>query len=148
MFGINKNGTKHKIGIVMPASYPSSRTSYDNTGSGLTATNVQDAIDEIGTDSGWQTTAAVNGNTIQYRKIGNQVWVRRGTIGTTSAGSWSNIASLPTGYRPSANVSHAIYSESGGSVYGTVQVLSSGNVNSITNLANNVPAFFFSFLID
>ena len=99
-------------------------------------------------DSGWQTTAAVNGNTIQYRKIRNQVWVRRGTIGTTSAGSWSNIASLPTGYRPSANVSYAIYAESGGSVYGNVQVLSNGNVNSITNLANNVPAFFFSFLVD
>lgn len=36
MFGINKNGTKHKIGIVMPASYPSSRVSY-NGGSVETA---------------------------------------------------------------------------------------------------------------
>lgn len=31
MFGINKNGTKHKIGIIMPAFYPAERIS------GLTA---------------------------------------------------------------------------------------------------------------
>lgn len=30
MFGINKNGTKHKIGIIMPASYPASRLSYES----------------------------------------------------------------------------------------------------------------------
>lgn len=36
MFGINKNGTKHKIGIIMPASYPANRVSY-NGGSVETA---------------------------------------------------------------------------------------------------------------
>lgn len=29
MFGINKNGTKHKIGIIMPAFFPASRVTYD-----------------------------------------------------------------------------------------------------------------------
>lgn len=29
MFGINKNGTKHKTGIIMPAFYPASRVTYD-----------------------------------------------------------------------------------------------------------------------
>ena len=47
MFGINKNGTKHKFGIVMPSFFPSSRVTYDNTQSGLTSTDVQDAIDEL-----------------------------------------------------------------------------------------------------
>lgn len=47
MFGINKNGTKHKIGIAMPSFFPSSRVTYDNTQSGLTSTDVQDAIDEL-----------------------------------------------------------------------------------------------------
>lgn len=28
MFGINKNGTKHKIGIIMPAFFPASRVTY------------------------------------------------------------------------------------------------------------------------
>lgn len=47
MFGINKNGTKHKIGIIMPAFFPASRTTYDGTTSGLSATRVQGAIDEV-----------------------------------------------------------------------------------------------------
>ena len=47
MFGINKNGLKQKIGVLMPSFFPASRTSYDNTGSGLTSTNAQDARDEL-----------------------------------------------------------------------------------------------------
>lgn len=47
MFGINKNGTKHKIGIIMPAFFPASRVTYDPTTSGLTVTDVQDAIDKV-----------------------------------------------------------------------------------------------------
>ena len=39
MFGINKNGTKHKIGIVMPASYPSARVTYGNW-------SVEEALDD------------------------------------------------------------------------------------------------------
>ena len=30
MFGINKNGTKHKIGIIMPAFYPASRVTHES----------------------------------------------------------------------------------------------------------------------
>ena len=52
MFGINKNGTKHKIGIVMPSFFPASRVTYDNTQSGLTSTDVQDAIDELAQGGG------------------------------------------------------------------------------------------------
>lgn len=47
MFGINKNGTKHKVGVIMPAFFPASRTTYDNTQSGLSATRVQGAIDAV-----------------------------------------------------------------------------------------------------
>lgn len=47
MFGINKNGTKHKIGIIMPSFFPASRTSYSNSSSGLSAVNAQAAIDEV-----------------------------------------------------------------------------------------------------
>lgn len=47
MFAINKNGTKHKIGIIMPAFFPASRTTYDPTTSGLSATKVQGAIDAV-----------------------------------------------------------------------------------------------------
>ena len=50
MFGINKNGTKHKIGIVMPASYPSARVTFDPTVKNIlpnTATDCQKAIDAV-----------------------------------------------------------------------------------------------------
>lgn len=47
MFAINKNGTKYKAGIIMPAFFPASRTTYDNTTSDLSATKVQGAIDEV-----------------------------------------------------------------------------------------------------
>lgn len=40
MFGINKNGTKHKIGIIMPAFFPSSRVTYDGG-------TVEEALDGV-----------------------------------------------------------------------------------------------------
>lgn len=30
MFGINKNGTKHKVGIIMPAFFPASRITHES----------------------------------------------------------------------------------------------------------------------
>lgn len=61
MFGINKNGTKHKIGIIMPAFFPASRITYDNTTSGLSATDAQGAIDEL--DSKTMKSEVVSGTT-------------------------------------------------------------------------------------
>ena len=48
MFGINKNGTKHKIGIIMPASYPASRITRESVS--VTADGVKtwsQLIDEL-----------------------------------------------------------------------------------------------------
>ncbi len=42
-----KNGTKHTTGLQMPAFFPASRTTYDGTTSGLSATRVQGAIDAM-----------------------------------------------------------------------------------------------------
>ena len=44
MFGINKNGTKHKIGIIMPAFYPASRVTYDGG-------TVEDALNSVSNES-------------------------------------------------------------------------------------------------
>lgn len=45
---VKKNGTVNKIsGIGIPVSYPAENVAYDNTESGLTADNIQDAVDEI-----------------------------------------------------------------------------------------------------
>lgn len=45
--GIIKNGTKKKAGLYMPSLFPASRTTYDNTQSGLSANRTQGAIDEL-----------------------------------------------------------------------------------------------------
>ena len=44
--GYIKDGVKGQVNL-MPDSYPAERVSYDNTDSGLTATDIQDAIDEL-----------------------------------------------------------------------------------------------------
>lgn len=60
---VKKNGIVQKVsGIGMPATYPASSTSYNNTDSGLTATNVQDAIDEIFDDTTKTESSTINGN--------------------------------------------------------------------------------------
>lgn len=97
-------------------------------------------------DSGWLTTTAVNGNTVYYRKIRNQVWVRRGSIGTSSANTLTTIATLPSGYRPIANLQFAILSSS--SDHGDVVVKADGTVQSKCTYANTIPAFYVTFLID
>lgn len=45
--GFIKNGTKGTYGLQMPAFFPASRTTYDGTTSGLSATRVQGAIDAV-----------------------------------------------------------------------------------------------------
>ena len=50
---VKKNGLVNKLaGIAIPASYPSARIAYDNSSSGLSATNAQAAIDEIAVAQG------------------------------------------------------------------------------------------------
>lgn len=63
MFGINKNGTKHKIGIIMPAFFPASRVTYDNSQSGLSATKAQSAIDELKNNQLWIQTGSCTAKT-------------------------------------------------------------------------------------
>jgi hypothetical protein len=42
-----KNGTKHGVCVKRPSLFPASATTYDNSQSGLSATRVQGAIDEL-----------------------------------------------------------------------------------------------------
>ena len=80
MFGINKNGTKHKIGIIMPAFFPASRTTYDGATSGLSATRVQGAIDEVA------------------EKCGNNCKIIDGTITNDFSGGNITKVNYPTGF--------------------------------------------------
>lgn len=122
--------------------------SYDNTQSGLSATDVQGAVDELATDSGWLTTTAVNGNTVKYRKIGKQVWIRRGSVGTIDANTSTTIGILPSGYRPVSIFQFGIISEESGGDYGQLIVRDTGVIQYRGRWANTVGSFYVSFLID
>lgn len=49
IFGFIKNGKKVKVNY-FPATYPAGNVTFDNTQSGMTATDVQGAIDELNAD--------------------------------------------------------------------------------------------------
>ena len=91
MFGINKSGTKHKIGIAIPASYPASRTSYSNSVSGLVATNVQSAIDELSQSGGginYSTTENIIGTWVDGDPVYEKTVVLQNTIEVSSS-TWT-----------------------------------------------------------
>lgn len=77
MFGINKNGTKHKIGIIMPANYPASRITRESVS--VTADGVktwQALLEELYAllDTSKVTNSAnlvTDGNVFQLSNIGN-----------------------------------------------------------------------------
>lgn len=85
-------------------------TSYDNSTSGLTATNVQAAIDEISAGGRIASTLVTIGgtgvtftNTARFRRNGK--WVEASYVGnlTVSSGSentYIQIGDIPYGYRP------------------------------------------------
>lgn len=84
---------------------PSTATeiSYDNTVSGMTATDVQEAVDELNsslteldvvTDS-----TSVSG--IVFRRTGKVVTVTVNMSITTNANNWKEFATVPSGFRPS-----------------------------------------------
>lgn len=96
-------------------------------------------------DSGWLTTTAVNGNTLKYRKIGNQVWLKKGTAGTLTAGAWNTVANLPSGFRPATNLVDCTYYKS--PTYQSVLILTTGVVQLVADTAS-IYDFCISFLVD
>jgi hypothetical protein len=57
-----KNGTKHDVCVKRPSLFPASATTYDNSQSGLAATRVQGAIDEVNEKVDGKVLAEVTGN--------------------------------------------------------------------------------------
>lgn len=67
MYGITfykKNGTKHDVCVKRPSLFPASATTYDNSQSGLSATRVQGAIDEIA-DNASDALSRLNGEVLK-----------------------------------------------------------------------------------
>lgn len=109
MFGINKNGTKHKIGIIMPANYPSARVTFDPTVKNIlpnTATDCQKAIDAVSdylkledvSASVSFTAACTSGSSMKVIKYGKLVHVIGTIIAAANTSSTTILATgLPSG---------------------------------------------------
>lgn len=125
MFGINKNGTKHKIGIIMPASYPASRITRESVS--VTADGVktwQALLEELYAllDTSKVTNSAhlvTDGNVFQLSNIGN------GYFGLSSQVSFF---SSPYFYNYAINVRAS----------GAVYLVTSGN-SLVVNKTGQVP---------
>lgn len=116
--------------------------SYDNTDTGMIATNVQAAIEEVGKDTGWLSTASVDGNTVQYRKIGHICCIRRGSVGTVAAGTDTIIGYLPAGFRPANNGTFSIVS---GSLDAFITILDSDGKVTINSSNGYTPAYYITY---
>lgn len=106
-----KGGVKIGSGLTMTDEVLStdavsaSDVSYDNTDSGLTATSVQDAIDELagGETSSW---VQVINNKLYYKQIGQLVYLK-GQVENNKP-TFSNLGNLPAAVLPDHDLSFAL----------------------------------------
>lgn len=112
----------------------SAAVSYDNTSSGLTATNAQDAIDEVNSKTKWSAAITFSPNVYSswnvygncyYKKKNDTVELNVSMINTAGAES-TVITTLPVGYRPAHPIAFAAISL-GTNVFGVGGVFVSDN---------------------
>lgn len=158
----NGNGTASWDDILVPIDYETitkngngelqvSSVPYDNTESGLTADNVQDAIDELNSnlnsDVAWNTSAD---GKYQYTKKNGVVCITTVTgIVTTVTSSWASIMSqLPVGYRPKVQLSSIMISDDGMTL--PIRITTSGSILSYHSGSNvnEKLNFTFTFVAD
>lgn len=139
MFGINKNGTKHKIGIIMPAYYPASRITRESvsvTADGVkTYAQLLDALYALINRSKLTTNTTIEVAVSNVQYIMNMSVVTAsaicfGSINSTSAGSSNSILYA---LKPSGSVAqYCSHSNSGNSFTNqSASVLTSGAVITV-----------------
>jgi len=169
-YAVTSEGVKNAIDAIAPAA---SSVSYDNTGSGMTATNAQDAIDELDTEVGdlsqLTTTdksslvGAVNevntkatsgaiplqvaqGVTIAYSSVSKNdklVTITAEVRFSGSANAWTNLATIA--YPPKVvQLSVPAVNSANGSLMGILQVQNSGNIRIYPTTAQTNGACAFS----
>ena len=83
-------------------------------------------IDALSTDSGW-----IDLSPVFYRKVGNTVFVScHAQYSSALTGqTWTTIATLPAGFRPSRRYDAAVALGSYAEVVGSVRIWASGNID-------------------
>ena len=80
-----KNGIKGTYGLQMPAFFPASRTTYDNSQSGLAATRVQGAIDEVNEKVDGKVLASVTADGVKtYSQLLDELFAAVSSVGLIS----------------------------------------------------------------
>lgn len=128
------------------AGLTASDVAYDNTDSGLTATDVQGAVDEVAAeamaDTGW---LQIGTNDTYYRKIGKIVYVRTITPSAV-AGSWTTIDILPVGYRPASVINLCLYTAA--SLTANIKVYDTGEIKYVCNVQDASIPIYINFIAD
>lgn len=94
---------------------PSTETPINSTNLNQMQTNIENAINKLEEDSGWQrlTDTGESYAPIDYRKMGQLVVLSSRWYSETgiSVNAWSNmiLGTLPEGFRPTTNIQLAIY---------------------------------------
>ena len=117
---------------------------YDNTTSGMTADNVQGAVDELKSnliDSDWQDIASY----YQYRKLNGVVYVRKkNTTQVSITSSFTTLFTLPDGFRPTNSNGSFVYSVPAMAQAQGIQikVLDTGEVQAAAQFGSNTPVMY------
>lgn len=127
-------GIKQKFTISLSAIISNVSTSAENCMMPDGETSVADKL----ADTGWLTS-----DSLQYRKIGSCVWIK-GTISSSTSGAWSRITTLPSGFKPSADIQLNLFSNN--SNYANIAINTGGYVEARTNVGS-IP-YIVSFLVD
>ena len=118
-----------------------SGTSYDNTSSGLSATEVQSAIDELGTSETYTPTSTYG--TFVFSRVGKMKMLQFTTLQNLASGASTTIDfTLPNSFKPSTAIYHdaripstddtvRINLNADGSVYINNYTTITGTINSI-----------------
>jgi hypothetical protein len=94
IYGFKKNVEFDLTAVVADVSTDASKCVYDNTDSGLEATNVQDAIDESNSGLQWQVTYNADGIYACKNKYEVKIILGNATASTASIGNITTLSTL------------------------------------------------------
>lgn len=151
IIGAIKNGVKTKVAAKLPNLFPASRTTFDNSGTGLSSNRVQGAIAELNTPVADNTaitfTSAMTDNATTFTKCGAVKCLSLyAKIQTETTGSHVTIANLAAKARPTQNLKLVVPVSQNGNVSLAINTNGTVTYYSSENLKNWAIAFTVSYL--
>ena len=133
--GIIKNGNKTKLPVIIVENIDADGVAYDNTSSGLSASDVQGAIDEVTTVETYSftPTADVSNPTVNVRKVGRLVNLSCIlTIATSSSGVNIDLGNVSDEAKPLDN-QYVVIEPAGGALGISVSLGTNGHIYAFSS---------------